>query len=329
VAVTPELLTSLLLGAAALGVLVKSAETSVDRFLRIARHYGVPDAIVGMTVVAVGTSLPEIGSHVIASLGILSGTLDYEIASATTLGGNMGSSTTQQTLLVGLFVIGFGGFELTRQFLRSIYAPMVLALVLTLGVAVDGQISRLDGGLLLVAYLVYAYYSFSTRSRAVALPDTETTDVTRDVLVAVAALAGVVLSAYVILAAVQLLVERLRLGGSMVGVVTLGLASALPELSTVVDAVRRRAPNLALGTLVGSNVVNPLVGIGLGGLISTYAVPNAVIVWDLPFKIVVGVAFFGYLWFVNEGRLTRREGAYLVVIYFVYVSVRFLLFAGE
>ena len=325
---TLPLLETVVVGGVALLFLVKSAETTVDRVLRLAQHYDVPDALVGMTVVAIGTSLPEIGSHVIASVGILSGTLDYTIASATTLGGNMGSSTTQQTLLAGLFLVGFGGFELTRQFLRSVYVPMVLAFVLTLGVAWDGTVTRLDGLVLLLGYVVYAGYSLHTRPRGVALPAAASEDVSRDALVAVLGLVGVLVGAFLILGEVQSVVERFGLSGSMVGVVTLGLASALPELSTVVDAIRRRAPNLALGTLFGSNVVNPLIGIGLGGTISTYAVPESVVLWDLPFKIAVGVGLLAYLRLVSNGRLTRREGGYMVILYFVYVSGRYLFFAG-
>lgn len=115
----------------------------------------------------------------------------------------------------------------------------------------------------------------------------------------------------------------------MVGVVTLGVASALPELSTVLDAIRRQAPNIALGTLLGSNVVNPLLGIDLGGVISGYHVPAAVVVWDLPFKLAVAVGLFGYLTLVSNRSLTRREGAYLVVHYFVFVSTRLLFFPAQ
>lgn len=131
------------------------------------------------------------------------------------------------------------------------------------------------------------------------------------------------------LVVVQAVVDRLALGGSMLGVVTLGVASALPELSTVVDAIRRRAPNVALGTLVESNVVNPLVGIGLGGVISGYRVPESVIVWDLPFKFVVGAGLLAVVLRRDSRTLRRHDGALLVVAYFVYVTGRLLLFAGE
>lgn len=315
-------------GGAALYVLVRSAGVAVDRTVSLARHYDVPDALVAGVVVAVGTSLPEIAAHVIASLGILSGTLDYRVASATVLGGNMGSSTVQQTLLVGLFLVGVGRYEFTKTFVRWSYVPMVLASVLTLLLAWDGTVSRLDGLLLLGGYLVYLYYAIDRQRRREHLPVPESLDVGRDAVISLLALAAVVASAYVVLTAAQAAVDALALGGSIVGVVTIGVAAALPELSTVLESVRRDAPHVAMGTLVGSNVVNLLVGIGLGGTISTYAVPPAVVFWDLPFRVAVGAGVLVYALGPGHDALHRRNGYYLVALYFVFLGVHLLVFPG-
>jgi cation:H+ antiporter len=114
----------------------------------------------------------------------------------------------------------------------------------------------------------------------------------------------------------------------MVGVVTIGVAAALPELTTVLESVRRDAPDIALGTLVGSNVVNSLVGIGLGGVVSTYAVPRATTLWDLPFKILAAVGLLAYLW-RSKGELGRREGLVLAGLYVAFVLGRVLLFGAQ
>lgn len=328
-AVPTDLFPQFAVGAVALYTLVTAAERTLDSLLALARHYGIPDEVLGTTVIAVGTSLPELSAHVVASLGILSGALDYDVASAVVLGGNMGSSTIQQTLLLGLFLVGFGRLRLGDSILRVSYGPMVAAFALALAVAVDGTVSRLDGLLLLAGFAAYTYYGYRHRRRSYSIPETASTDVRRDALVVVVAFALVVLSATLLLAVAQSVVDALALGGSTIGVVTLGVASALPELSTVLDAVRRRAPNIALGTLFGSNVVNPLVGIGLGGALSTYRVPSAVILWDLPFKLVVAMGLLVYVARVSGRSLSRRDGAVLVVLYFVFVSARLLLFPGE
>ncbi|MFC7045148.1 sodium:calcium antiporter [Halobacteriaceae archaeon GCM10025711] len=325
----PSLLPQLVVGGVSLIVLIRAAGVAIDRLTSVAQAYEVPDALIAMSVIAIGTSLPEIGSHVIASLGILSGSLDYVVTSATVLGGNMGSSTAQQTLLVGVFLIAYGRVDLSKTFVRSTYAPMLYAVGLTFALAWDRSFSRVDGLVLVGSYVALIYLSFNRRQRVKPLPGEGSENVPRDVAVSLAAMAAVFGSAFVTLRVVETLVDNLALGGSMIGVVTIGVASALPEFSAVMDSIRRQAPYIALGTLVGSNVVNPLVGIGLGATISTYRVPQAVVLWDLPFKLVVGVGFFLYLRYVTDRRVGRREGFYLVSLYFVYLGVRLVVFPGQ
>jgi cation:H+ antiporter len=115
----------------------------------------------------------------------------------------------------------------------------------------------------------------------------------------------------------------------MVGVVTIGLSAALPELTTVFEALRRRTPNVAVGTLLGSNVVNPLLGVGLGAAISGYQVPGVVQWWDLPYKLAVAILLLAYMHYVSDDQLTREQGVWLVAAYFAYVAGRLLLFAGQ
>lgn len=325
---TPGLLTALAIVAVSLYTLVTAAERAVTSSLALARRYEVPDVIVGMTVLAVGTSLPEIGAHVVASAGILAGTLSYEATSGVVVGGSVGSATVQQLLLVGVLVLGYGRLAVSDAFLRSSYLPMIGAFVVALGLAWDGTLGRVDGGLLLVAYLAYAAYSYAGRERDASHRDVASTDVRRDAAVVVASLGLVLASASLLLWVVDSIVARLALSGSMIGVLTIGIAAALPELSTVVDAIRRRTADVALGVLVGSNLANLLVGLGLGSLISTYHVPASVLQWDLPFKLLAALALLAFLRLGTDRALTRREGGYLVVAYLAYLSGRLLVFSA-
>ncbi|AZH25087.1 sodium:calcium antiporter [Haloplanus aerogenes] len=327
--VSGALLTQVSVGAVALYTLVTAASRAIDRLLALAEYYDIDEVLVGMTVLALGTSLPELSAHLVASLGILSGVLDYQVASAVVIGGNTGSSTVQQFLLVGVLLIACGSLPLTRTFVRRSYLPMLGALLATLLVAWDGSISRLDGSVLLALYLIYVLVSVSNREPTGTIRERPSERPRRDALVATGLLVLVLLAASLVLSVVGTVVDMLALGGSTVGVVTIGVAAALPELTTVMDAVRRRAPNVALGTLVGSNIVNPLVGIGLGGVVSTYYVPPVVVLWDLPFKLGVGGVLLGWVRFRRTGRLTRTEGGYLLGLYFVFISGRLLLFPGQ
>jgi cation:H+ antiporter len=328
-AVSGELLTQVSIGAVALYALVTAASRAIDRLLALAEYYDIDEVLIGMTVLAVGTSLPELSSHLIASLGILSGTLNYRVTSAVVIGGNTGSSTVQQVLLVGVLLIGYGSIQLTRTVVRESYIPMLGTFVVTILLAWDGSISRLDGVIFLLLYVGYVSMRVARREQGQTLRERPSLNPRRDAVIAAGLLFVVLLSASLMLSVVEEVVTMLEIGGSMVGVVTLGVAAALPELTAVIDAIRRRAPNVALGTLIGSNIINPLVGIGLGGAISTYYVPPVVVFWDLPFKLVVGAGLLGWTVYWRDGALTRREGGYLLGLYFVFVAGRLLLFPGQ
>ena len=327
-AVPGELVTLVPVGAVALYALVTASSRAIDRLLALAEYYDVEELLVGLTVLALGTSLPELSAHLIASLGILSGTLDYEVTSAVVLGGNTGSSTVQQLLLVGILLIGYGRLRLTRAFVTESYLPMLAAFAVTGLLAWDGTVSRLDGALLLALYVAYVGVRLTRRGSGPSPAEPPSANPRRDALVAAGLLLVILLAASLVLSVVEAAVSVLALGGSTVGVVTLGVAAALPELTAVVDAIRRRSPNVALGTLVGSNIVNPLVGIGLGGALSTYAVPPVVVQWDLPFKLVAGAGLL--LWASRrDGDLTRTDGSYLLGLYALFVVGRLLLFPGQ
>jgi len=327
--VSNEILTLVPVGAVALYTLVTAASRAIDRLVGLARHYHVSELLVGMTILAIGTSLPELSSHLVASLGILSGSLDYQTTSAVVIGGNTGSSTIQQFLLVGVLLIGYGSVDLSTRFVRRSYLPMLATFVVTLLLLWDGTVGRLDGAIMLALYGAYLTVSVATRERTQTLRAPSSAEPRRDALVAAGLLVLILLAATVVLSVVESVVALLDLGGSTVGVVTIGVAAALPELTTVVDAIRRQSPNVALGTLIGSNIVNPLVGLGLGGVLSTYYVPSAVVLWDLPFKLLVGAGVLGWAWYVNDGRLTRTEGITLLGLYFAFVIGRLLLFPGQ
>ena len=323
----PALLSQLALGAVALYVLVTGAGKAIDALLGLAYRYGVPEILIGLTIVAIGTSLPELAAHVTASAGIVSGVLDYRTTSAVVLGGNMGSSTTQQLLLFGILLLGFGQINLSTRVLTDTFVPMLVALVLTLAVSWDGTVSRLDGVVLLGGFGAYILYSY-VRRQQVPAGGTPSSNVGRDTVTAAVMLALVLASASILLDVIQEVTAGILLGGSMVGVLTLGIASSFPELSTVLDGMRRKTPIIAVGALIGSNVVNPLLGFGLGGVISTYHVPTAVVVWDLPFKILAIVGLMGYIRY-KDGILTRHTGMTLIGLYFLYIVGRILLFPGQ
>jgi cation:H+ antiporter len=108
----------------------------------------------------------------------------------------------------------------------------------------------------------------------------------------------------------------------------LGLASASPEFVTAISGVRHKAAGVSLGTLIGSNIANPLVAIGGGALLSTYSVPTPLVYWDLPMETMTAAALLVFLLLTGR-RLGRAGGVYLIALYGLYIGVRVAFFAVD
>ncbi len=326
------------LGVGALALLVLSADLAVGRLVALAEYLRLSSTFMGMTVVSLATSIPEITAHLTASGGILAGTLDYQVGSAIVLGSNIGSDVVQQTLILGLVVLMVGSLRFRRYFIWKSLVPMIASALLCLLLGMNGGYSRLDGALLFGAFVGYTYYLYADeRKHFGPAPTADGQDApaitTRRQAwmaagVTLGAIAITVLSAQAVLGVTEQVVAATGIGGSLIGVLTLGVASALPELTTALAGARKNDHGISLGTLVGSNITNPLVGIGLGAVVSTYAAPRPFLVWDLPWQALGGAALLGYL-LRNEGRLSRRGAVLLIGLYAAYIGLRVAFFASD
>lgn len=219
--------------------------------------------------------------------------------------------------------------------------PMIGTTIICLILGWDGNYSRIDGAILLGLFLAYTYYLYIDERKHYKEEDnqfqsdevaedapTNGREVLRDVLITAVLLVFIIGCATLVLSGTEIIVNRTGVGGSLIGVITLGLASALPELTTALAGIRHKEAGISLGTLVGSNITNPLLAIGGGALISTYAVPRPLVMWDLPWETLTGIILWVILWF-NNGKLGKKSAIYLLVIYFVYILFRSLYFNAD
>jgi cation:H+ antiporter len=320
-------------GVLALACLALSAERAVELILALLQRHQLSATFGGLTILSILTSLPEVVAHLVASAGILQGTLDYEVASATVLGANIGSDVIQQTLVLGGLIVVMGGVTFERAFLLSAYLPMIGTTLLTLVLAWDRVLSRADGAILLGCFALYNLYLY-TRERHEERPPVATDAHLEVPSYPLARGLGwftlVLASAHALLLSTEAIVHHTGLGGSLLGVVVLGVASASPEMVTALSGHKRGEIGLSLGTLIGSNITNPLVAIGGGALLSTYHVPEALIWWDLPVETLSAALLFAYLLLKPNPRVLERAGGiYLMCLYAVYLTVRILWFSTD
>jgi cation:H+ antiporter len=326
----------------ALALLVLSAELAVKKLIGLSAYFHLSTTFMGVTVVSLATSIPEITAHVMASLGILSKTMDYKIGSSIVVGANIGSDVVQQTFILGLVVLISGTLYFRRYFLWKSMIPMIGTHITCIVLGWNRTYSRLDGLILFGTFIAYTYYlywderkhykpednGFSTAGEAPKGTPENTQQAIRYALITVVALVIAVGSASLVLEVTEAIVQRTGIGGSLIGVVTLGVASALPEFVTAISGARNKSLGISLGTLIGSNITNPLVGIGIGALLSTYWVPRPLLWWDLPWEAVTGAILWAILWF-TKGKLNRVGAFYLIGLYFVYVILRAVFFAVD
>ncbi len=332
----------IVVGLFAIAVLVLSSNVAVKKLMGLAGYFRLSTTFMGVTVVSIATSIPEIAAHYTASFGILSGSLDYEVSSAVVLGANIGSDVVQQTLIMAIVILMAGVLHFRRYFLWKSMIPMIATTIMCIVLGIDGTYSRIDGLILFGSFIAYMYYLYVDERKHYREEDHGFTEegetpegvpqnakeAWRDAFIALITLFFTIGGAMLALQVTEVVVAKTGIGGSLIGVLTLGLASALPELITAISGVRHGDSGIPLGTLVGSNITNPLVAIGGGAIISTYWVPGPLVSWDLPWETVTGAILWIILW-INKGKLGKRTAFYLIGLYIVYITLRMIFFSVD
>ncbi|MDO9545185.1 MAG: hypothetical protein Q7J07_00350 [Pelolinea sp.] len=333
---------SIIGGIISLAVLVLSADVAVRKLTGLAGFFRLSTTFVGVTIVSLATSIPEIVSHYTASVGILSGLLDYKISSAIVLGANIGSDVIQQTLIMAIVIFIAGRLQFKRYFLWKSMGPMIISTLMCIGLGLDGTYSRMDGVILFGSFLLYMAFLYYDERKFYKeedhgfngngeIPDNVPQTIgqaMRDAVISLLAIVVTVFTSIIVLQITENIVSYTGLGGSLIGVMTLGVASALPELTTAISGIKNGDSGISLGTLIGSNVTNPLVAIGGGAIISTYWVPRPLVGWDLPWEALTGAFLWAVLWFRN-GHAGKKTAIYLTIMYFIYIGLRMRFFGVD
>jgi len=311
-------------------LILVSARIVIASSLGLARKFGFSETFIGMSVLSIGTSLPETLTHIAASLRILRDPGLMDQMSALAIGGNIGSDIFQQNFLMGIVAL-ICAVKVSRNNLRRNVGGLVVASVALFAFSIGGAISRFEGSLLAGGYVLYIY--------AIARHGKESEDeggaesvVPQKGLGRLAAesVTGFIIMAIAadrVLNSSLVIVERTFLSYSFFGVLVLGIATALPELSTALMSALGKRPSMSASILIGSNITNPAFSLGLGAAISGYTVPGVVVWYDMPVKIITA----GLIYFLLRKHSTMRKRHALVLIasYFGYVLIRQAYFPAD
>jgi len=317
-------------------LLIKGADWLVESSEKIGVALKISPFIIGVTLVALGTSLPELASSLAAVFKDAT-----EIVAANVVGSNIANIL----LIVGFSALATKSFLAVRRSLIDIDLPLLAAVTVLFGFIIwDGKITRPEGLLLLLAFLVYLLYTFFQRGieqeepLPEELPPGEIFEVLpsridrRKVKTPIEKLnfkvfffliLGVVfltIGANYLIDSVLKLAEILEIGVSVIAIFAVAVGTSLPELVVSVRAAAQKKYEIALGNIFGSNVFNALVVIGIPSLIKPLLVDSITFQIGFPFMVVATILL------VISG-ITRRisiwEGAMFLLIYLLFLAKLF------
>ncbi|MEW6131646.1 MAG: hypothetical protein AB1591_00570 [Pseudomonadota bacterium] len=311
--------------AAGVVIVALLCEVVIRESLALAQRFNWSGAFVGLSIMSIGTSLPEILTQVAGSISILRTPDTLDTMSGLMLGSNIGSDIFQQNFVLPLVAL-IGGVTVARRRREEELGGLIAASGLLWLFALDGLLARWEGAILALSYLLYlAFLTHAERpSHARPRPHAPRRHLLLAVGLLAASFAVMAVATIEVVAAAERMVNRLPVSASFFGIVVLGIATALPELAGALLAILKGERGISSGILIGSNITNPLFGIGLGSWLSTYAVPHAVVFYDLPVKIATAALIYAFVF--RRLRLGRAQAIVLILLYFVYLLARRQLF---
>ena len=306
--------------------LLQGANFLIDGASALAKRLGVSTLVIGLTVVAFGTSMPELAVNLYACV---QGCGDIAI------GNIVGSNIANILLVLGaaavIFPLNVKHGTVWREIPLALLAVIVLAFLVN-DIALDGHefsvLSRIDGWILLSYLAIFLYYAFLIRKVEAADPQTVPVphlSMLRAWTLLGLGLLGLVIGGNWVVEGALAMTERFGISQALIGTTLVAVGTSLPELVTTVTAARRHDVDLAVGNAVGSNILNVFWVLGASAVVHPIGVSE-----ELGIDIVFAAAATGLLFMMmflgKRHTLERSQGVFFIVLYVAYLA--YLLWRG-
>lgn len=301
-------------------VLIKASDYFVSSSSVIGKAMRLPAFIIGVTLVAIGTSLPELASSIFAV---------FKGNSEIVIGNVIGSNIANIFLVLGITVVFAKKIEVLREIIH-IDLPLLVGSAFFLAITIwDGVFSFFETILLLLGLILYLVYTASTQEK-----DDKVTRVERKIkrelrkrefdmsalLVFFVSAFFIFLGAKYTIDAVVNLSEILSIGTEIIAVSAIALGTSLPELVVSLSAVKTGKSEIAVGNILGSSIFNVFGVLGIAGLFGSIVVPDIMLSLGLPMMLIATVMFF---FTAQDRRISQWEGGLLILFYVFFVAKLF------
>ena len=303
-----------------LGLILAGANFLTDGSAALAQRFRVPEFIIGLTVVAVGTSTPELVVSVLSAIG---GQSDVAI------GNVVGSNIFNVFVILGVCAL-IRPVPLTAGNIRCDIPFGVLVSLLLLALAQDSllckgaadRIGRLDGAAMLALYILLMWYTIRKTKRPEATAPTEGSKAPMaawlTAVMIVGGLAGLVFGGEMFLRSATSIARSLGVSESVIAITLVAGGTSLPELASSLVSLFKGKAEMALGNVIGSNIANILLILGVSATIHPLSM-GGITVWDLLMVLLSSVVVFLAAFTFKRKAIDRWEGALFVAIYAVYI----------
>jgi cation:H+ antiporter len=317
------ILQSVILLIIGLAILIKGSDFFVESAAYIARHFGVSELIIGLTLVSMGTSLPELGASVYAA---------YNGSGGIAIGNVVGSNIANIALVLGAVLLLKEITVKKKMLSRDGLVMMAVSLIFIMFVITGDTVGRWEGLLLMVIFSVYIFYLY--RQNKVEKLTCETTDVCdriepkkstlgKESILLIIGCIGVIIGAKLLVDSAVSIANELNISEAVIGSTLIAFGTSVPELAVSMTAILRKHGDISIGNILGSNIFNILWVIGAAALVSPLTVNdnNVLININIPIMLLVAAIL---LIFMSIGKqLKRWQGGVFVAIYVVFLVLNF------
>ena len=300
--------------------LIKGADLFVDGAASIARKFNIPSMIIGLTIVAMGTSAPEAAVSITSSL---SGQNDMSVANV------VGSNFFNILVVLGVSSL-ISKLPVQKNTIKKDTPILLIVSGLLLVFGINKYISRIEGLILLIVFVYFLYSTVkmaksatnldSSSDNEIALAESDTTTQTpilKTVILSVIGILGIVIGGDMVVDSATSIATLFGMSANLVGLTIVAIGTSLPEFVTSIVAIKKGETEIAIGNVIGSNIFNILLVLGLATFISPITISTLALI-DIIFMLCITILL--YLFMKKDYSLLKKHGIILVGIYIVYMS---------
>ena len=290
-------------------LLVKGSDFFVDGAAGIAGKFGIPQIVIGLTIVAMGTSAPEAAVSITAA---------FQGSADITIGNIVGSNILNILIILGI-ASAITSIAIQKNTVRIEIPFMILVSVVLFLMGLDGLITKIDGVILILLFIAYLTYLFISSKKAKENPpeQVEPRKIYILILFLLGGLIAVVIGSKLVVYGATKIAEAIGVSERFIGLTVVALGTSLPELFTSVTAARKGNADIAIGNIVGSNIFNILFVVGITSLITNVPYQAK---FTIDSAVMIGAAVMLWLCVFKTKKLGRAAGICVLAAYAVYFA---------